>query len=135
MTRMNMSDFPALLALQAHLDAQEGRIGATEAPLAIAALREFLVSGAAMGRRMRETTAALRPADATGAAIAYLFVVTVDAATHDGREGALAAYASSEQPLATEAGELYAMLRSDDFLEKVGRRPVQGSHRGCVPGL
>lgn len=126
-------EFPALERLRAHLDADEGRIGAAEAPLAIATLKEFLASGAKLGRGMRAETARFRPTDDVGATIAYLFIITVDAATHDGREGALGSYAESGKPLSEEAGELYAMLTSDAFCQLVGRRPVQGSHKGCTP--
>ena len=128
-----MPDYPELKRLDAHLDAHEGRIGEAEGPLAIAVLEEFLASGAKIGRGLRTTTARFRPADPVGAAIAYLFIVTTDAATHDNREGALALYAESDQPLAKEAGRLYETLVSDEFRQKVGRRPVQGSNRGCKP--
>jgi hypothetical protein len=130
---LSVSESPALKRLQSHLSAHEGRIGVSEAPLAIAALKEFLTSGAQLGRGMRVETARFRPSDETGALLAYLFVVTVDAATHEGREGALEAYAASGKPLAQEAGELYQVLVSDAFRAAVGRRPIQGNHRGCIP--
>ena len=66
--------------------------------------------------------------------MAYLFIVTVDAATHANREAPLAAYAQqTDKPLAQEAGELHAMLTSDAFLEAVGRRPLHGGLKGCSP--
>jgi hypothetical protein len=125
--------YPALERLRAHLSAHEGRLGAAEAPLAIDALKEYLASGAKLGRSMREETARFRPSDEVGATIAYLFIVTVDAATHDGREGPIAAYAASGKPLAAEAGELHAMLTSEPFLTAAGRRPVHGGLKGCSP--
>lgn len=126
-------NFPALERLRAHLEAHNGQIGAAEAPMAIAVLKEFLESGAQLGRSMRAETAKFRPSDEVGATIAYLFVVTVDAATHDGREGALKLYAGSDKPLAQEAGELYEILTSEPFMMAVGRRPIQGNHKGCRP--
>lgn len=123
--------YPALDRLRAHLDTHEGKIGAAEAPMAIAALREFLESGAKLGRGMRNETAKFRPTDEVGATLAYLFVITVDASTHEGREGALKQYAESDKPLAAEASELYRILTSEAFMQAVGRRPIQGGHRGC----
>jgi hypothetical protein len=123
--------YPALERLRAHLDAHEGRIGAAEAPLAIEALKEYLASGAQLGRSLREETARFRPTDEVGATLAYLFIVTVDAACHANREAPLAAYAATDKPLAKEAGELHAMLTSDTFLEAVGRRPLHGGLKGC----
>lgn len=128
-----MTSYPALEALEAHLDAHNGALGEAEAPLAIAVLQEFLASGAKLGRGLRATTARMRPSDPVGATICYLFVVTTDAATHENREQALATFAASGQPLAQEAGELYETLMSDAFRLQVGRRPIQGSHRGCAP--
>lgn len=126
-------DFPALDRLSAHLDAHAGRMAEADTPLAVDALKEFLLSGAAMGRGLREVTARLRPADPVGASAAYLFVITVDAATHDGRDHVLGTYADSPQPLAEAARELHAILVSDDFRKAVGRRPIQGGDRGCRP--
>lgn len=126
-----INSFPALNRLRAHLDAHEGRLSAAEAPLAIEVLKEYLHSGALLGRTLRDDTARFRPSDEVGATLAYLFIVTVDAATHENREAPLAAYAASGQPLAAEAGELHAILRSDEFLEAAGRRPLHGGLKGC----
>lgn len=126
-----MTTYPALARLEAHLDAHEGRLGEAEGAMAIAVLKEFLESGAAIGKSLRATTARFRASDPAGAALCYLFVVTTDAATHEGREGALKMYAEGDQPFAAEAGELYAMLMSEAFAAKVGRRPVQGGNKGC----
>jgi hypothetical protein len=123
--------YPALERLRAHLDAHEGRLGAAEAPLAIDALKEYLASGATLGRSLRDETARFRPTDEVGATVAYLFIVTVDAATHANREAPLAAYAETDKPLAKEAGELYGMLTSEAFLEAAGRRPLHGGLKGC----
>lgn len=122
---------PALERLRAHLTAHEGRLGAAEAPLAIEVLKEYLGTGAALGRSLRDETARFRPTDEVGATLAYLFIVTVDAANHANREAPLAAYAATDKPLAKEAGELYAMLTSDEFLTAVGRRPLHGGLKGC----
>jgi hypothetical protein len=122
---------PALERLRAHLEAHEGRLGAAEAPLAIEVLKEYLGTGAALGRALRDETARFRPTDEVGATLAYLFIVTVDAANHANREAPLAAYAATDKPLAKEAGELYAMLTSDEFLTAVGRRPLHGGLKGC----
>jgi hypothetical protein len=122
---------PALERLRAHLAAHEGRLGAAEAPLAIEVLKEYLGTGAALGRALRDETARFRPTDEVGATLAYLFIVTVDAATHANREAPLAAYAATDKPLAKEAGELYAMLTSDAFLTAAGRRPLHGGLKGC----
>lgn len=126
-----MSLYPALERFDAHLGERGGRLEAGDAPLAIAALQEYLDSGAKLGRGLRELTTRFRPADETGAMLAYLYVVTVDAATHEGRDAALAAYAESDKPLAAEARRLYDTLRSDAFRQAVGRRPIQGGNRGC----
>lgn len=123
--------FPALERLRTHLDTHQGQIGAAEAPMAIAALKEYLESGAELGRSLRAETAKFRASDEVGATLAYLFVVTVDAANHAGREGPLKAYAESGKPLSQEAGELYAILTSEAFEVAVGRRPIVGGHRGC----
>jgi hypothetical protein len=124
------TEYPALTAFRARIAAAEGRIGADDAPAAIAVLREYLRDGARLGRSLRDDLGKLRPADAVGAALCYLFVVTIDAATHSGREGALGAYATSEQPLAAEAGELYALLTAPEFSQATGPRPVV-SRKGC----
>jgi hypothetical protein len=122
---------PALERLRAHLSAHEGRLGAAEAPLAIEVLKEYLGTGAALGRSLRDETARFRPTDEVGATLAYLFIVTVDAANHANREAPLAAYAATDKPLAKEAGELYELLTSDEFLTAVGRRPLHGGLKGC----
>jgi hypothetical protein len=125
------SSTPALERLRAHLSAHEGRLGAAEATLAIEVLKEYLGTGAALGRSLRDETARFRPTDEVGATLAYLFIVTVDAANHADREAPLAAYAATDKPLAKEAGELYAILTSDEFLTAVGRRPLHGGLKGC----
>jgi hypothetical protein len=127
------TDYPALTRFERILAEQEGRVGAPEADAAIAALEEYLASGAKLGRGLRELTARFRPADETGAMLAYLYVVTVDAATHDGRDAALGAYAESGKPLADAARRLYDTLISDEFRLKVGKRPIQGGNKGCSP--
>lgn len=124
---------PALAEFVRRVEAVGGRVGAAEAEAAEAALAEFLADGATLGRGLRAVTASLRPVEPAGAAIAYLFVITVDAATHRGREGALAAYAEAGQPLSAAAGRLHALLASPAFGAAVGARPIQGSHRGCAP--
>lgn len=129
-----MGHYPALEALRSHLRLQDHRLGAQDAPLALAALKEYLLHGAALDRALREDVATFRPCDAVGAAVAYLFIVTIDAATHQGRDGALAAYATSEQPLATEAVGLLALLQAPEFLATRGGRPVVSQRpdgRGC----
>lgn len=126
-----LAEFPALARLDAYLTAHEGRIGAADAGLATDALEEYLASGARLGRGLREVTGRFRPADETGALVAYLYVITVDAATHEGRDGALAAFSTSGQALSDVAGRLYAVITSDAFRQAVGRRPIQGGHRGC----
>ena len=133
MTPNPAPEYPELARLRAHLAAHDGKLGAAEAPMAIAVLKEYLASGAKLGRSLREETAQFRPTDEVGATLAYLFVVTVDAANHANREAPLAAYAESGKPLADEAGELHAMLTSDQFLEAVGRRPLHGGLKGCSP--
>lgn len=133
MLDVDAARYPALAEFIRQVSACEGRVGEAEAPAAEAALVEFLADGARLGRSLRQVTAALRPADQLGAAIAYLLVITVDAAVHQGREGALAAYAAAGQPLSQAAGRLHAMLVSPGFGQAVGPRPVQGSHRGCAP--
>lgn len=125
------TSYPALERLRDHLTAHEGKLGAAEAPMAIDALKEYLASGAKLGRSLRDETARFRPTDEVGATLAYLFIVTVDAATHANREAPLAAYAATDKPLAKEAGELFAMLTSDEFLAAVGRRPLHGGLKGC----
>lgn len=130
---MPHADYPQLQAFLERLDANGGALTADDAPAAIAVLTEYLESGAKLGRSLREVTARFRPADPVGVAIAYLFVVTVDAANHQGREHTVAAYAkNAEAPLAKEAGELYELLMSDRFKTAKGARPIVGGHRGCT---
>lgn len=125
-------EFPALQALRLHVAAQDGRLDAGCADLAMAALREFVDDGATLGRALRDDLARFKPVDAVGAAICYLFVVTCDAATHAGREAALGAYGESDQVLAPEAKDLYARLMAPGFRAQVGHRPVvRGGGRGC----
>lgn len=127
-------EFPQLDALLRHLEAHEGRIGEAEAPLAVAVLKEYLYSGAKMKRNLRQVTARFRPADVVGATISWLFVVTVDAAVHEGREHTLKAYSEQTgKPLAKETGELYEILVSEEYARAIGRRPIMGNHRGCAP--
>jgi hypothetical protein len=124
--------YPALARLDAHLDANAGRLGEADAAIAVAALEEYMAANAQLGRGLRELTARFRPTDETGAMLAYLYIITVDAATHDGRDAALGAYATSGKPLSEAAQRLYARLTSDEFRLAVGRRPIQGGQRGCA---
>lgn len=129
-----MVQYPALEALRSHLKTQDFRLGTAEVSLAVAALQEYLRSGAALDRRLREDVATFRPVDSDGAALCYLFIVTIDAATHQGRDGALQAYANSREPLAQEAAILFEVLRSPEFLAVRGDRPVVAQRtdgRGC----
>ena len=128
------TEYPALAALRARLAASDGLLGEADAPAAIAVLREYLEDGARLGRALRDDLAGFRAADAIGATLCYLFVITIDAATHAGREGALKAYAASDQPLAAEASELFALLTSPAFNQATGARPivsVRKDGRGC----
>jgi hypothetical protein len=129
-----MPHHPALDAFRAHLQAHAGRLAASEVPLALAALHEYLDQGAALDRTLRADVATFRPADETGRLLCWLYVVTIDAATHTGREGALAAHAATAGPLAAEAGELHRRLTSAEFLAARGQRPVVANRpdgRGC----
>ncbi|MEB3328753.1 MAG: hypothetical protein VKQ33_05930 [Candidatus Sericytochromatia bacterium] len=128
-----MSVHPALDALRAHLGAHAGRLAAEDVPLAMAALYEYVDAGAVLDRALRQDVAAFRPADDVGRLLCWLFVVTIDAATHTGREGALATHAASGQPLAAEAGELHRRLTSPAFVAARGHRPV-ASRQGCASG-
>lgn len=126
--------YPALAALRARLAAQAGRLTADDAEAGVATLREFLLDGARLGRGLRDDVAGFRPADPVGTALCYLFVITIDGATHKGREGPLAAYAASGQPLAEAAGELYALMTAPAFGAATGPRPVVSTRRdgkGC----
>lgn len=121
---------PALDAFLAHLDAHEGQVDAANTHLGAAALREYLERGAPEGRGLRAVTARLRPKDEAAAALAYLFILTVDAATHQGRNAPMAAYAASGKALSDLAGELHALLEGPPFNGQV--RPVVGGHKGCA---
>lgn len=120
----------ALAALKAHLEAHEGRIGAAEADLAIAVLREYLLAGAPEGRGLRAVTRLFRPADAVGVDLSYLFVIVTDAANHVGRNQPVIDFAGSDSPLASQAQELAAILTSEAYAQKVGWRPAR---RGDKP--
>lgn len=126
--------FPALAALRARLDATAGQLTAADAELGVATLREFLEDGATLGRALRDDVARFRPTDEVGRALCYLFIITVDAATHRGREAPLAAYAAGDQPLATAAGEFYTLLMDPAFSQAKGPRPVVSKRtdgKGC----
>lgn len=128
------TEYPALAAFRARMAASGGQLVAADAPAALDVLREYLRDGARLGRALRDDLATLKPADQLGATLCYLFVVTIDAATHSGREAALKAYAASEQPLAAEVGELYALLTAPAFGQATGPRPtvsVRRDGRGC----
>lgn len=125
------SELEALDEFQARLEAVGGAIDAAAVPAGLRALRAYLEAGAPQGRALRGLTARLRPQDAEAVALTYLFVVVVDAAVHEGREGVLAQYAASGRPLAEAAGEFHAILISEAFLVAAGRRPRVGRHGGC----
>ena len=134
MDLMQTDTYPALEALRARLDATEGQLTAADADIGIATLREFLADGAKLGRGLRDDVARFRPTDEVGRALCYLFIVTIDAATHRNREAPLQAYAAGNQPLAAEAGELYAMLTDPAFGQATGPRPVVSKRtdgKGC----
>lgn len=129
-----MTDTPALDAFRAHLTAHQGRLSEAETPLALAALYEYLEQGAALDRALRADVAAFRPADEAGRMLCWLYVVTIDAATHAGREGALAQHAAVGGLLAAEAGELHRRLTSPDFQAAKSNRPIvarRSDGRGC----
>ena len=126
-------EFPALMAWRELLAARQGQFSDDEVPRGVAVLEEYLDTGAVLGRSLRTDLAAMRPSGEHAAALVYLFVVTIDAATHSGREAPLLAYARSEQPLSDVAGRLHAKLLSDAFNAKTGLRPVQGGNKGCSP--
>lgn len=126
-----MSPRPALDALLAHLDAHGGELEGPQVALGEAVLLEYLEAGAPEGRALREVTARLRPRDEAAAALAYLFILTVDAATHQGRNAPLAAYAATGKALSGLAGQLHARLEAPPFTGRA--RPVVGSHQGCAP--
>lgn len=126
---MTVNPTDPLQTLREHLDRHEGQIGTADVALGIEALKAYLCSGAAPDRGLRREIARMRPIDEQGIALTYLFVITVDGATHEGRLGPLEAYAASEAPLAAQARELLALLDSDDFRGKVGWRPTRPGDR------
>lgn len=122
----------ALARLQAHLAQHEGRMTAADVPLGIAVLREYLESGAALGRSLRRVRAAMKPVDAESIQLSYLFNLVVDAANHEGRLAPVEAYAASDFPLADAAKELVAIMKSDTFAAQVGWRPTLPGDRPPV---
>ena len=120
----------ALDELKAYLAAHSGRLGAEQADLAIAALRDYLEAGAPQGRGLRGITRQFRPADPVGVDLSYLFVIVTDAATHAGRNQPVVDFAHSDSPLAPRARELADILTSEAYAEKVGWRPAR---RGDKP--
>lgn len=123
----------ALERLRRHLDAAGGRIGEAELDLGVKALEVYLASGAVLGRGLRREIGKMRPVDECGAQLSYLFVLTVDAATHEGRTAPLAAYASSGARLSDAAARLLAILESDAFRNKLGWRPTLPGERRPPP--
>jgi hypothetical protein len=120
----------ALDDFKAHLEAQNGRLGAEDAALAIAVLRDYLEAGAPQGRGLRALTRQFRPADAIGVDLSYLFVIVVDAANHAGRNQPVVDFAHSDSPLASQVQGLAEILTSEAYAEKVGWRPAR---RGDKP--
>ena len=120
----------ALDEFKAHLEAHGGRIGADEADLAIAVLRDYLEAGAPQGRGLRGLTRQFRPADPVGVDLSYLFVIVTDAATHAGRNQPVVEFARSDSPLAPKVQALADILTSEAYAEKVGWRPAR---RGDKP--
>lgn len=115
--------WPHLEAFQAVLDAQDGTVTAADVPQGLAVLREYVASGAAAGKSLRQVRARMKPADPTSIQLSYLFTIVVDGATHAGRLGPIEAYAASDFPLAAEAAELLTVLRSPEFGAQVGWQP------------
>jgi hypothetical protein len=115
--------WPRLQALEALLDGQDGRLTSDDVPLGIAALREYLETGAAAGKTLRQVRARMKPADPDSIQLSYLFNLIVDGATHTGRLGPIEAYAAGHFPLSKQAGELLTVLHSPEFAAKVGWRP------------
>ena len=120
----------ALDEFKAYLEAHEGRLGAEQADLAIAVLRDYLDAGAPQGRGLRGLTRLFRPADAVGVDLSYLFVIVTDAATHAGRNQPVIEFARSDSPLASKVQPLAEILTSEAYAEKVGWRPAR---RGDKP--
>ncbi|MBC7543651.1 MAG: hypothetical protein H7338_13060 [Candidatus Sericytochromatia bacterium] len=131
-----MSDgtWPHLQALQDHLTANAGRLTAGDVPLGIATLREYLLSGAASGKSLRQVRAQMKPVDGESIQLSYLFNLIVDGATHTGRLAPIESYAVSEFPLAKDAADLLTILHSPEFAAKVGWRPaLPGEKQGGKP--
>lgn len=120
----------ALDEFKAYLEAHEGRLGAEQAEMAIAVLRDYLEAGAPQGRGLRGLTRLFRPADAVGVDLSYLFVIVTDAATHAGRNQPVVEFARSDSPLASKVQPLAEILTSEAYAEKVGWRPAR---RGDKP--
>ena len=57
------------------------------------------------------------------------FIASVFAASR-----VLADHPEIGRPLREDARRWHAVITSDAFRAKVGRRPIQGGHRGCQPG-
>ena len=122
---MTDTPWPHLQALQDHLDQHDGRLTASDVPLGVAALREYLLAGAAAGKSLRQVRARMKPVDVESIQLSYLFNLVVDGATHAGRLAPIEAYAASEFPLAREAADLLTILHSPAFAAQVGWRPTQ----------
>lgn len=120
----------ALDDFRAYLEAHDGKLGAEQADLAIAVLREYLEAGAPQGRGLRSLTRRFRPADPVGVDLSYLFVIVVDAANHAGRNQPVVDFARSDSPIAGQAQVLADILVSEEYAEKVGWRPAR---RGDTP--
>lgn len=115
----------ALARLQDHLERHDGKMTAADVPLGIAALREYLESGATLGRGLRRVRAAMKPTDPDSIQLGYLYNLVVDAATHEGRLAPVETYAASDFPLASAAAEMLAILESDGFRAQMGWRPTR----------
>jgi hypothetical protein len=115
--------WPQLQAFQAHLDGHGGALSAADVPLGIAVLREYLESGAASGKSLRQVRAQMKPSDPESIQLSYLFNLIVDGATHARRLAPIEAYAAGEFPLSREAGDLLTILQSPAFAAKVGWQP------------
>ncbi len=120
----------ALDDFKAQLEAHEGRLGAEEADLAIAVLRDYLNAGAPQGRGLRGLIRQFRPVDPVGVDLSYLFVIVTDAANHAERNRPVVEFARSDSPLAPKVQELADILTSDAYAEKAGWRPAR---RGDQP--
>lgn len=120
----------ALDDLKAHLEANGGAIGAGQADLAVAVLRDYLEAGAPQGRGLRGITRQFRPVDPVGVDLSYLFVIVTDAANHAERNQPVVEFARSDSPLAPKVQPLADILTSEAYAEKVGWRPAR---RGDKP--